>query len=381
MRKGVNKMIMTNGIVYQICIVAAFLSVFFWNSLALAETSYEMEKGLDVLAMQLIADRSAISEKKVAVTDLSPLFGDIGNLGAFLAEEIFTLLRQQHVKLLERKLLEDALVELRLNMTDLVDPENAKHFGKFTGTGLLLLGTVTDLPDTVKVNARLVDIESRVIVGAGSVELLKSKEVLKVMGIPAPGRIQIVSEAGSTVYLDGETVGQTDWRGRLRLDSVKPGGHTVIIRQEGYRPASLRFDLEEDSEVHVELSLHRYPSPATAATLSFLLPGAGDLYLGQRDWWIYPLAVGGSIYGAYAFSKKTDEMILVQDNQGSRIEKRGKAPVYAFAGLAAAIWLYDIFHVYSAAEKERYLQSNQNGLGLEIDPDSKRTILVYRWSW
>lgn len=348
----------------------------------MAGSPYELDRGLEVLSKQLLADRSTISKKRVAVTEFVPLSGEAGSLGAFLGEEIYTHLSNNGVKLLERRLLEDALRELKLNMTDMVDPERAKQLGRFTGTELLLLGSITILADTVRINARLIDIESRVIAGAGSVELYKNKELFKVMGIPYPGSILVASTSSSEVYLNGELVGITDWLGRLKINQVKPGSYSIRIRQEGYKSVLRSIEVPEDTEVRVDAALEKLPSPATAVALSLLFPGAGDLYLGHSDWWIYPLAVGGSIYGAYAYSKKTEEIIWKDGGQygGGKWEKRGEGPVYLFAGLAAAIWIYDLYHVGLTASEARE-KAYESRLSLEFDPGAKSAMLVQRWNW
>ena len=190
---------------------AVLICLLLWHGAAMAGSPYELDKGLEVLSKQLLADKSAISKRRVAVTASVPMSGKAGSLGAFLGEEIYTHFANNGVKLLEKRLIEDALKELKLNITDMVDPERAKQFGRFTGTELLLLGSITILPDTVRINARLIDIESRIMAGAGSVEIYKSKELFKVMGIPYPGSIALVSTSSSEVYLNGEMVGVTDW--------------------------------------------------------------------------------------------------------------------------------------------------------------------------
>lgn len=361
---------------------AALICLLLWHGAAMAGSPYELYRGLEVLSKQLLADRSAISKRRVAVTEFVPLSGEAGSLGAFLGEEIYTHLANNGVKLLEKRLLEDALKELKLNMTDMVDPERAKRFGRFTGTELLLLGSITILQDTVRINARLIDIESRVIAGAGSVELYKSKELFKVMGIPYPGSILVASTSSSDVYLNGEMVGVTDWLGRLKIGRVKPGSYSIRIGREGYRSATRSIEVPEDTEIRVDAVLEKLPSPATAVTLSLLFPGAGDLYLGHSDWWIYPLAVGGSIYGAYAYSKKTEEIIWKDGGQygGGKWEKRGDGPVYLFAGLAATIWIYDIYHVGVSATEARK-KAYESRLSLDFDPQAKSVVLIKRWTW
>lgn len=342
----------------------------------------ELYEGLSVLGKQLLEKRINIGHRKIAVTDLTLLYGEKGNLGAFIAEELTSLLASQGAELMERRLLDETLKELRLNMTDLVDPKSAKRFGHFTGTELLLLGSMTEFDDRVKINVRLIDIEILNIVSVGDVLIKKDKHVLKLMGIPYPGRLVIHTTGGSMVYLDGTPVGQANIRGDLKLDNVNPGSHGITVQREGYRTVNQNIFVEEDQELRVDISLDKLPSPGAAVFLSLIVPGGGDIYLGHDDWWIYTLGVGGSIYGAYAYSKKTEEIIWKENgNGGGKWEERGEGPVYLFVGLAATIWIYDIYHVGASAAKALDAQATESRLKLEFDPHSKGAMLVKRWTW
>lgn len=344
----------------------------------------DLHDGLSLLSKQLLAKRTNIGRRKIAVTDMTALYGEKGNLGAFIAEELTSLLASQGAELLERRLLDESLKELRLNMTDLVDPKSAKRLGHLTGTELLLLGTITEFEDTMKINARLIDIETLNIVSVGEVLIKKDRHVLKLIGIPYPGSILVISTPSSSVYLDGELAGNTSWRGRLNLSEVKPGGHSLRIDRDGYRSITEWVNVREDAETKIDAYLSKLPSPATAVTLSLLFPGGGDIYLGHDDWWLYTIGVGGSIYGAYYYSKRTEDLVWVKNDTGSgqHIEKRGEGPMYAFAALAAGIWGYDLSHVSSSARKARYVfDIQQSTNGFKVVPESKGAMVVYRWSW
>ncbi|MBI3605022.1 MAG: PEGA domain-containing protein [Nitrospirae bacterium] len=354
-----------------------------WASESFAASPYPLDEALDLLSKQLLSNRTTLSQKKAAVADLTPLYGEMGNLGAFLAEELSARLAKQHVLMLERHLLTAAMNELRLNATDLVDPKYAKRFGQFTGTEVLLLGTMSDLPETIKINVRLLNIESRMIVGAGSVELRKTNELMKVMGIPYPGSLLVTdTPSSSSVYLDGKLVGSTDWRGRLKVSSIKPGSYAVLIQRDGYRSESRSIEIREDAETTVEGNLHSLPSRGTAVFLSLLFPGGGDIYLGHSDWWLYTLGVGGSIWGAVEYSKKTEEWIYVDEkNPSLGVKKRGDGPVYLFAGLAALIWGYDLMHVYATTPSSNLIQTDENNRsGYYLDLKSQEVMIGYRWS-
>lgn len=361
--------------------VVSFLSS---SVLAQQDQPSGLQEGLSALSQQLMRKRSNIGKRKIAVTGLQPLYGEMGNMGSFIAEELTSLLVRQGAKLLERRLIDEALRELRLNQSDLVDSRSAKRFGRFTGAELLLLGSMTEFEKTIKINARLVDIETLDVVSTGEVLISKDRQIFGPMGIPYPGRLVINTAGGSMVSLDGTPVGQTNLWGNLRLDKVKPGSHSIAVQKEGYRSARHSISVEEDQELQVDLSMEKLPSPGAAVFLSMIFPGGGDIYLGHDDWWLYTIGVGGSIYGAIYYSKRTEDLIWAKNDTGNgqHLEKRGDVPMYAFAALAAGIWIYDMVHVSSSAKELRNAPSNEvNTNGFMIVPESAGAMVVYRWRW
>jgi len=356
------------------------------EGMAIDKRSMGLQEGLSILTKQLLSRWSDTGQKKIAITDLTPMYGNTGNLGSFIAEELMVIMQDQGARLLERRFLFEALNELKLNMTDLVDPQYSKQFGHFTGTELLLLGVITEFQDTVKINARLVDIGTLNIVSVGEVQIKKDKHVQKIMGIPYPGRIVINTVRGATVLLDNVSIGEVGMWGQIKIDKVAPGSHTITVQREGYRTARETIYVYEDQEVHKEILLSKLPSPGVAVFLSSIFPGGGDIYLGHDDWWLYTLGIGGSIYGAVYYSKqeRIDELVWVKNDTGSgqHLEKRGEGPMYAFAALAAGIWIYDLVHVSSSAKASRITQSNQQyANGFMVIPEPEGTMIGYRWTW
>lgn len=342
------------------------------------------DEGISALGTQLWNKQSDIGQKMIAVVDFTTLKGETTDLGAFLADALASSMSLRGARLVERRLLMEAVRELQLNnMTDLVDPMRLKRFGRFTGTEILVMSVITEFPESLKINTKLVDLETLAVMATGEVLIQKDRDMKKLLGEPYPGKFIIRTRGNSDVYLNEVLVSQTDFWGNLTIEPVKPGSYTIMVKKDGYQSQSKSIDLSEGQELRMEFSLSPYPSPALAGTLSFFLPGAGDLYLGHDDWWLFAAGVGGSIYGAIYYSKKTDELISVTDDTGkSHLERRGKDPVYGFAALAGIIWIYDIQHVVRSAKTLRYFQAEgSKGDGVILMPDKDGVRLMYRWEW
>ncbi len=63
-------------------------------------------------------------------------------------------------RVIERAQLENALREIQLSEVDLFNPSSAKEFGNFLGVDALVVGEITPLSDRVRIDSRLIDVET-----------------------------------------------------------------------------------------------------------------------------------------------------------------------------------------------------------------------------
>ncbi|MBI3605024.1 MAG: hypothetical protein HY202_03240 [Nitrospirae bacterium] len=144
-----------------------------------------LDEGLDYLAGQLTKSLPSGSHLTVAVTDFRDLQNHLSGFGRFLAEEMATRLAGKgRIQLIEQGQLEKAIEELRFNQKDLFDPVLAKKLGKWVGADTLLVGTVTDLGTTVRINTRFYSTERRDVLTVATVTMLKDDRVVRLLNIP-----------------------------------------------------------------------------------------------------------------------------------------------------------------------------------------------------
>jgi TolB-like protein len=109
------------------------------------------------------------NQLKVAVADFSLLDGSITELGRYLGEEIITkLIQNKDLEVVERSLLIKIINEHKLSLTGLIDQSTAKELGKIMQVDSIISGTITVRPQSVKVNARIIDTETGKISGAAA---------------------------------------------------------------------------------------------------------------------------------------------------------------------------------------------------------------------
>ena len=125
-----------------------------WCGSAFAQNQ-GMDKELSALAEKLAAQVKESGRKKVTVLDFTDLQGNSSELGRFLAEELSVGLveRRSGFSVMDRANLKTILAEHKLTVDGLVEPENAKKLGQFSGVDAIVLGKVTPLKDEVAITA------------------------------------------------------------------------------------------------------------------------------------------------------------------------------------------------------------------------------------
>jgi hypothetical protein len=72
---------------------------------------------------------------------------------------------------------------------------------------------------------------------------------------PATGEVDVQTEPGSAVFLDGNPAGNADAQGFLSLPAVPAGNHELIAKNDGYQDAHLQFTLTSSEDKQVNLPL------------------------------------------------------------------------------------------------------------------------------
>ncbi len=179
-----------------------------------------LDQGLDEIAQKITKSIPEGSRKGVAVMDFNTLDGSVTVLGRFIGEELITrLFETERLKVIERSLLEKAIEELKFNTSDLVDPTIAKQVGKVVGADAIVTGTLSDLGDSVKINARVIMVESGEVIGAAGAQIMKDTAIRDMLSKSLNSsfrsgqkmREEIESETSSKVIEKTELPGKSQW--------------------------------------------------------------------------------------------------------------------------------------------------------------------------
>jgi len=132
------------------------------------------------------------NESKLAITELVDLEGNPNSLGKFIAEELITsisMLKGKNITVIERRLLMKVLEEQKLSTSDLLEPEAIKKLHKLLGAEYIITGSITELGDEVRINARVISTTTGEIASANRAT------------IPATGLIKKLMEQRGKGYL------------------------------------------------------------------------------------------------------------------------------------------------------------------------------------
>ena len=159
-----------------------------------------LDSQMSALAQTLAVQIKDSGKKKVAVLDFTDLEGKkVTEFGRYIAEQLTVNLdsSKKDFTIVDRANFNKILDELKLTASGLVDPTNAKTLGKFSGVDALILGTMADLPSSVKVFAKIIDTDTADRVGGGESRVTKDDEVNYLLGRGIESGVDASTESGS----------------------------------------------------------------------------------------------------------------------------------------------------------------------------------------
>jgi TolB-like protein len=219
----------------------------------LPASALDLQAGVERLVQDLIQATPEGQQLRVAVADFPDLQGVTDDLGRYIATRITTRLGQsKKFSVTERQRLTQVLAELKLSMSALVDPEQAKKLQKMVGVDALVVGTITDLGKQVDVDARLIEIEANRMLWSASVTVDKDPTLEKLQGRGQGRMVEAPMEPGGT---DGNVLAelrenQSNWvinaKNYNLVDSQlsAQGLFTAYVKNAKWNNYAVEFDMK-----------------------------------------------------------------------------------------------------------------------------------------
>ncbi|WP_221029397.1 FlgO family outer membrane protein [Actomonas aquatica] len=148
-----------------------------WACVILTQSLHaDFESGIADLATQITTNLEAEGKQRVAVLEFADLNGDVSHFGQFLAEELITQLfvvSPGKFDVVERRQLTQVMAEHKLGATGLLNPDTIKQLGQFLAVDAVVTGSIVDLGNDIKINARLISVETAKIFSVSQVRIPK----------------------------------------------------------------------------------------------------------------------------------------------------------------------------------------------------------------
>jgi|GEM_PF-5275399 TolB-like protein len=89
------------------------------------------------------------------------------NLGKIISEMLTTsFVNSEAFKIIEREQLQKIIKEFKLSQSGIIDTSHAKQIGKMAGADAIVTGSVTKIGNDLRLDARIIDVESGIILTA-----------------------------------------------------------------------------------------------------------------------------------------------------------------------------------------------------------------------
>jgi len=141
-----------------------------------------LDQRVSELSQQIANKMTAKQKTTIAIVEFTDLQGNVTDFGRYVAEELVTRLYEtDKFKVIERQLLNKVIAEQKLSLTGVIDPSSAKRLGRVLGVDAIVSGTITNLAQSLKLNARLISTETGEIFAVASTEIFKDESVTLLM--------------------------------------------------------------------------------------------------------------------------------------------------------------------------------------------------------
>lgn len=264
-----------------------------------------LDAQLDELARQVLESLRVERKSKIAVPAFTDLNGGVTEFGQFVAEELITrLYRSGSFQVVERSLLTKVITEQEMSLSGLVDTNSAQTLGKILGVDAIATGSITDLGDVLKLNARLISTETGMIFAVASVEVWKDRGVSQLLEkrmhddvtrAPAKPKLNQGDAANAATLnnplgVSGSTVGNYEL-GRRAIErmAVALGGASRFATLDGYYEEVVYDAIIKDNHLKFEI-MRTVSYPKNIHTVTKI--PFGDIIrvvTGTQGWTISPL--------------------------------------------------------------------------------------------
>lgn len=198
--------------------IASVVFTVFLISLLTAPVSsaQTLDESISKIAGELAEQAQSKGATDLAIVGFSELNGYESAMTDYLAEELVTaFFAGGAFNIVERRELERVMAEQAKYSTDLFNPETIASFGELLGVDAIVTGSVTRLGRSVRLNARVIDVETARVFGASAATVTIDPFVEALLDQPR-------LSAESTTLVPGQVAQPSDVVFRNKVIQVTP---------------------------------------------------------------------------------------------------------------------------------------------------------------
>lgn len=186
-------------------------------------------------------DSAAASQSKTNITiAIADFEGNDKELTHFLAETLLTNLQQsEKLNLVDRSALKQALVEMKLQASGLVEPQQVKKLGQLVSADQLIVGSFMVHNDELTINARLLNVKTGRLAPGGAASVSGSRKDFPNL-VTKLARLFHKRVTGEDLLADKETLNphKVRLRGNAAAPEITIGNLLTYYQEKGLIPAS-----------------------------------------------------------------------------------------------------------------------------------------------
>ena len=156
----------------------------------LSRSPASVESGLQSLAQEIVTKSVAQDRTSIAVLPFPNSDGTCSVLSTYLADELIQALftiPNSPLTIIERNQLEAIINEIQIGAGGLLNPETTQSLGKVSGVKALTVGTITQIGDRVRINARLVATDTGRTISAAAISIPRTGDIDSLLRQPVAG--------------------------------------------------------------------------------------------------------------------------------------------------------------------------------------------------
>lgn len=169
-------------------ILAASMAGLLTTQPGLAQSS--VEDGIADLAQQIVQRSASADKTTIAISAFPHVDNTCSELSNYLADELVLSLfgvPGNSLSIVERSQLDRIFSEIELSMSGAVDANTTQELGRIAGVDTLLVGSITEIGDEIRVNARMIDTETAQVFSAAAVNIPQTETTAELFASPATG--------------------------------------------------------------------------------------------------------------------------------------------------------------------------------------------------